>query len=201
MNISRYFTLSCICLILLTISGCGRTPQSVYYTLSSIEDDTGLYTSTAALNDIAVGIGQIKFPDELEKPSIVTQFGQNQLMVNEIHRWGGSLKKNFTQILVENLAHLIQTDKVMARPWERYFKPDYRITMDVQQFGGRLGEYALLKVTWAVIETEKESATSIQRTFIKEPVTDSSYASLVAAQSIALAGLSLDIAATLRSGQ
>lgn len=187
--------------MIFAVCGCGRTPQAVYYTLSSIEDDAELASSSKALNDVAIGIGQVKFPDELDKLSIVTQIDRNKLVLNEVHRWAGPLKNNFTQIVVENLAYLLQTDKVMARPWESYFTPDYRINMDVQQFSGRLGEHALLKVTWVVIDKQKESKATVRRTVIKEPVADSSYLALVAAQSRALAGLSQEIAALLREGE
>ena len=40
--------------------------------------------------------------------------------------------------MTQNLALLLLSDQVMSRPWERYFKPDIRITVDVQEFSGQL---------------------------------------------------------------
>lgn len=159
--------------------------------------------SAVSMDDLSIGIGPIKFPDELDRPSIVTRSGQNQLEVNEFHRWGGSLAKNVTQVVVENLASLMKTDKVMARPWERYFKPDFRIALDIRQFDGRLGEYVLLKTTWSVFKKEKDLPALVHRSIIKEAVADDSYAALVAAQSKAIYRLCQQIAGFLspQSGQ
>ncbi len=110
----------------------GKTPQALHYTLSSIEDDVTASQSTASPGDIRIGIGPVKFPDELDRPSIVTRSSRNLLKVNEFHRWGGSLENNFTQVMVENLAILMKTNQVMARPWEPYFQPDVRIALNVQ---------------------------------------------------------------------
>ncbi len=186
-------------LIALLGAGCtGQTPQSVYYILSPMQNDTSDSASAVERDAIAIGIGPVTFPDELNRPAIVTQSGQNQLTVNEFHRWGGSLEKNVTRVLVENIALLMRTDQVMARPWERYFTPDLRIALDIQRFGGRLGEYASLNTTWIVFSGKKDDPAAVHRSVIREPVTDDSYDALVAAQSKALAGLSKEIAAALR---
>jgi uncharacterized lipoprotein YmbA len=195
-RIYLYFALSL--LITLLGAGCtGKTPQSVYYTLNAAEDTDVAFQLTAPLKDILIGIGSVKFPDELDRPSIVTRSGQNRLEVNEFHRWGGSLEKNFTRVMVENLSTLMKTDQVMTRPWERYFKPDVRITLDIRQFDGRLGEYAALNLTWMAFEKNKDEPTIARRSNIKEPVTDSSYDALVAAQSRATSRLCQEIAEAL----
>ncbi len=186
------------CLIALT--GCGgRSPQADFYTLSSIEEMGETLASREATSDLSIGIGPVKFPDELDRPSIVTRSSQNRLNVNEFHRWGGSLQENFTRVMVENLAYLIDTDHVVARPWERYFKPDYRIAMNVQQFSGKLGEFAALKATWMIFNDKKDVPLLVKKTIIKEPVTDNSYDALVAAKSEVLAGLCQEIAAALQA--
>ena len=193
----NYFSLLLLaCLIALT--GCGgRSPQADFYTLSSMEQIGEMSATTVAENTMAIGIGPVKFPDELERSSIVTHSGENRLKVNEIHRWGGSLRENFNRVMVENLAYLLKTDRVVARPWERYFKPDYRIAMNVQRFSGRLGEYAELKSTWMIFNDKKDIPVLVKKSIIQEPVTDGSYDAFVAAQSRALASLSRVIASAI----
>ncbi len=198
MNKRVYYFLALSLLIALLGAGCtGKTAQSVYYTLNSTEDGNVALQATAPPKDILIGIGSVKFPDELDRPSIVTRSGQNRLEVNEFHRWGGSLEKNFTRVVMENISLLMKTDQVMARPWERYFQPDVRITLDIRQFDGRLGEYAALNLTWMVFKKKKDKPTIVRRSDIKEPVTDNSYDALVAAQSRAISRLCQEIAEAL----
>jgi len=177
--------------------GCfGTSPPSVFYRLTPIEDTAAVQTRAVG-GGIAIGIGPIKFPDELDRFSIVTRTGRNRLEINEFHRWGGSLEKNFTRVMEENLALLTKTDQVMTRPWERYFQPDVRLALDIRQFDGRLGEYASLNVTWMVIGPEGDVPLLVRRTIIQEAVADDSYDALVDAQSRAVARLCREIAEAL----
>lgn len=187
-----------IFLIILPFSGCtGTSPSALYYTLSPIEKNSIPDQSTIVPVDFAIGIGPVTFSDQLDRPAIVTQTGKNQININEFHRWAGSLQQNFTRVMTQNLAILLKTDQVMARPWERYFKPDIRITVDIQKFGGQLGEFAELDTTWIIIEEGKDVEAVVHRSAIKEAVTDESYEALVAAQSRALASLCEEIAKAL----
>lgn len=192
-----YFLAPCL-LITLLVAGCtGKTPQAVYYTLNVTKDTDEALQAIVVPQDILVGVGSVKFPDELDRPSIVTRSGLNRLEVNEFHRWGGSLKKNFTRVVVENISILMQTDQVMARPWERYFQPDVRIAFDISQFDGRLGEYATLNLTWMAFRKEKDEPLIVRRSDIREPVTDNTYDALVAAQSRAIFRLCREITEAL----
>lgn len=198
MNLRMYYFLAPCLLITLLVAGCtGKTPQAVYYTLNVTKDTDEALQAIVVPQDILVGVGSVKFPDELDRPSIVTRSGLNRLEVNEFHRWGGSLKKNFTRVVVENISILMQTDQVMARPWERYFQPDVRIAFDISQFDGRLGEYATLNLTWMAFRKEKDEPLIVRRSDIREPVTDNTYDALVAAQSRAIFRLCREITEAL----
>lgn len=178
-------------------AGCfGTTPPAVFYSLTPIGDAPAIQP-LAAEGKIAIGIGPIKFPDELDRAAIVTRSGRNRLEVNPFRRWGGSLEKNFTRVMEENLALLVKTDRVMARPWERHFQPDVRLALDVRQFDGRLGEYAFLNVTWMIVGPEGDAPLLVRRSIIQEAVADNGYDALVEAQSRALAGLCEEIAAAV----
>jgi len=193
-----------ICLLLImglvvigVCSGCfGRSSPSIFYSLTPIEN-VATNQPLAAGGGIAIGIGPIKFPDELNRSSIVTRSGRNRLEVNEFYRWGGSLEKNFSRVMEENLAFLMKTDRVMTRPWERYFQPDVRIGLDIRQFDGRLGEYASLNTTWMIVGPEGDTPLIVRRTIIQEAVDDDSFDALVDAQSRAVAKLCREIAGAL----
>jgi uncharacterized protein len=184
-------------MVLGVCSGCfGTSPPSVFYSLTPIAD-TAAVQMPAVGGAIAIGIGPIKFPDELDRFSIVTRTGRNRLEINEFHRWGGSLEKNFTRVMQENLALLMKTDQVMTRPWERYFQPNVRLALDIRQFDGRLGEYASLNTTWVIVGPEGDTPLIVRRTIIQESVVDDSYDALVDAQSRAIARLCREIAEAL----
>lgn len=177
--------------------GCmGTTPEAQYYTLSSSSEplERPMGDSFARL---AIGLGPISFPDELNRPSIVTRSSKNRLEVNEFHRWGGSLERNFTQVMIDNLTLLLKTDQIMRRPWERFFSPDYRITLNIRQLDGQVGEYASLKATWMIFGKKMDKPHVIRRSTIREPVNGDDFDSFVAAQSKAVFKLSSEIAASL----
>jgi len=195
---SRTTILILLCLLVIGLgAGCtGTTSPATFYSLRPI-DDSGSMQPTELSEPMAIGIGPIKFPDELERAPIVTRTGRNRLEINEFHRWGGSLRMNFTRVMEENLALLMKTDKVMARPWERFFDPDVRVALDIRQFDGHLGEFASLNVTWMIVGPEGDKSLLVRRTIIQETVADESYDALVDAQSRAIAKLCREIAMAL----
>lgn len=189
------------CALLLTLAavlaGClGKTPAAVYYTLTPVAAELGTPVAHAD-GQRSIGIGPVKFPDELDRPAIVTRSGSNRLEVNAFRRWGGSLKKNVTRVIEENLAYLLQTERIMSRPWERDFQPDVRIALDIRRFDGRLGEHADLNATWVLIDPEEDAPLHVGRTILQEATDGGDYDALVAAQSRALAGLCREIADAL----
>jgi len=67
-------------------------------------------------------------------------------------------------------ATLLPSSLVAAFPWEDYFDPDYRVYMEVQQFDGRLGQYAQLVITWTITTQEARKILLVRKSLIREPV-------------------------------
>ena len=196
----RFFHWNLSVLLLLVLCSCGGTsPSASYFTLSPMDMKTSETLPLSLPPDTAIGIGPVTFPDTYDRPSIITKEGPNQISINEFHRWAGSLKQNFTQVMTQNLATLLQSDQIMARPWERYFKPDIRITMDIQSFTGQLGSFAELKATWMIIDETGQGEALVHRSEFKEPVIDDGYSAFVGAQSRVLARFSKEIAEAILS--
>ncbi len=193
-NLVRYILAGTL---LLGLTSCSMsTPKPTYYTLTA-DETIAATSSTQASSTLAIGIGPVNFPSELDRPSIVTRSGQSRLVINEFHRWGGSLEKNFLKVLADNLAQELQTDQVMVRPWEHYFQPDIRLTLDVHQFDGRLGKSATLKLTWTLFTIAETGKGKVHRNAFTEPVENESYDALVGAQSRLIKTLSKEIAAAI----
>jgi uncharacterized lipoprotein YmbA len=85
-------------------------------------------------SDISVGIDQLKFPDFLLRPQIVTQSSANKMDYAEYDRWAESLDENFSRVMAENLSKLIPTENVYVFPWKSSTVIHYRLTFAVTQF-------------------------------------------------------------------
>lgn len=183
----------------LFLHGCGgKSGPTTFYTLSPIETapEGGPSVSAGKAN---IGIGPVTFPAELDRQRIVTRSGRNRLEINEFHRWGGTLEDNFMRVLTENLSMLLDSNRVMAQPWERYFTPDYRVVIEVRRFDGRLGEYASLNATWMILKTGVDKPVVVRQTIVQETAAAEGYDALVAAQSAVSAAVSREIAKALQS--
>ena len=143
---------------------------------------------------VAVGVGPLQMPKIIDRPQIVSRTGLNRINVDEFHRWAGSIYEDFLTVLAMNLSSLLKTNLVAAYPWEDYFDPDYRVYMEVNQFDGRLGEYALLNITWTITGRQPTDLLRVRNSVIKEAVQSADYEDLVAAESRILAALSREMA-------
>lgn len=192
----RIFVVLCAAMM----AGCGGgSPQAIYYNLSTIVDSGAGPKPLAEQTDLAIGIGPVKFPDSLDRSSIVTSITDNRLKIDAVHRWGGSLEQAFNAVLVENIAYLLGTDQVVARPWGRYFKPDIGIAVDVHRLSGVLAEKATLRATWMIFDHETKTPFVTKTSTIDEPSRAATYDSLVAAQSRAVATLCKEISVAINA--
>jgi uncharacterized protein len=178
--------------------GClGRSPAPSFYTLTPVQDQVVAGRSNAA-RQAAIGIGPVKLADYLDESLIVTRTSDNQAIKAQFHRWAGSFKDNFTNVLADDLGFILSTDRVYLYPWRLSVPVDYQVMVDVVRCDGRLGEAAWLEARWSILAGPDKKLLKTNRSSIREPVTGSQYADLVAAQSRAVAKLSQEIAAAIQ---
>jgi hypothetical protein len=184
-----------VCMVIFILTGCrSATTPIEFYALTPL---TGIVETdkAAGLGDaVAVGVGPLQMPKIIDRPQIVSRTGLNRITVDEFHRWAGSIYEDFLTVLALNLSALLQTNRVAAYPWEEYFDPDYRVYLEVNQFDGRLGEYALLNVTWTLTGRQPGDILRVRNSVIKEAVQSGDYEAFVAAESRILAALSREVA-------
>ena len=181
--------------VLVFLAGCrSSTPPVEFYTLSPLTSVSEADKVAGLRDNIAVGVGPLQIPNIIDRPQIVTRIGPNKINVDEFHRWAGSVYEDFLRVVTMNLATLLPSSLVVAFPWEDYFDPDYRIYMEVQQFDGRLGQYAQLVITWTITTQEARKILLVRKSLIREPVQGEDYDAFVAAKSRILATLSRQIA-------
>jgi uncharacterized lipoprotein YmbA len=186
---------------LLVVLGCtGTTQKARFYKLNSLTGPESTATTHETGGGVAVGIGPIKFPDHLDRPEIVTRTSSNALQLAEFDRWAGSLEKDFSRILAENLSILLSTDYIFMFPFTQAAPIDYRVAVEVVRFDGQLGKNATLIARWSVVEGgEKKALKSVRRSTITKAANGKSYEAMVAALSRTVEELSREIAKTIKA--
>src|SRR6202043_1164285 len=123
------------------VAGCSvLSPQpdrSEFFILSPVSDSAGMATkpaSTSPDSQLTVGVGPVDFPDYLRRLPVVTRVAPNRVDLSDERRWAEPLDKNFTRVLSENLAVLLDTQRIEKYPWALRTKVDYQIEVDVQRF-------------------------------------------------------------------
>lgn len=200
------------------LAGCASSPPSYFYTLTPLpetRDRTGDIDGGA----IALGIGPVVFPQFLDRPQIVTRDGANRLALDEFRRWGGTVQDDFLRVWGENLAHLLNTSRILVFPSESRMPLDFRITAEVVGFEGTDDTEALLRVRWAVMDSYLEQTLAMREDSYRCPIVSQPQlvtgdaaspgstratdgpdtAALVAALSRCLGEFSRDVAAVVRA--
>ena len=184
---------------MVVFAGCrGKTPPVKFYTLSTINQTSEKTPQAEMSRSVAIGVGPMEIPKALDRPQIVLRVSPNRFEINEFNRWAGSLYDDFLAVLTENLSVLLKSNLIAAHPWEDFFNPDFRITLDVHRFDGSLGDHIVLNVTWTITDGEGRNPLAVHKTIIREPVMGTDFEALVAAKSRALADLSQEIAREIK---
>jgi uncharacterized lipoprotein YmbA len=171
------------------ILGCASTPAR-FYTLSAE------LTPAAQAPRIAVVVGPVSIPSDVDRPQMVLKDGPNQVRIDEDNRWAAPLGDAIASVVAENLATLLGTPRVTLFPDRMAGDGAYGVTIEVQQFVSEPGSAATLSAVWTV-RRGADGRTETGRTRVREPVTGSGYEALAAAHSRALAVMSREIADTL----
>ena len=180
-------------LIVLTAAmaaGCASAP-SRFYTLNATATGEG-----ASQANFAVVVRPVTIPAEVDRPQFTIQMTQNQVVVDEFNRWAEPLNSSIARVVAADLATLLGTPRVTSVPLAG-FTPDYRVTIDIQKFVSEPGKMVRIDALWVVGKASGDTLSG--HTVAGESVTDGSYDALAAAHSRALAKVSADIAAVIRT--
>jgi len=181
-------------LIPLLLIGCSSSPKTHYYTLNSppIPD-----TRSAAMGPVIL-IGPVTLPDLVDRPQLVLRSGDNQVEISDTHRWAQSLKSEVARTLAANLALEADAPRVYLLGQTLSDEADLRIAVDILRFESAPASHATIEAQWSV-RHKGTSKPITARGIVREAVEGNTHADLVAAHSRAIAKLSREIAATLRT--
>jgi uncharacterized lipoprotein YmbA len=179
--------------IAVAAAGCASAP-SRFYTLNS--------TATANTNGLpaasySVAIGPVTVPAVVDHAQFTVQVEPNRVKLEEFNRWAEPLNQNIASVVAGDLAALLGTSQVAAGPLAN-FQPDYSVSIRIQRFDTVPGQSVLVEALWVIHKTAGGASQS-GHTIASETVTNSSFDALAAAHSRALAKVSADIAAAIRS--
>lgn len=175
-------------LLVIVLMGCSHSPATRYYDLGPLLE-RGVPVQKEPC--VTIGIGPVKIPEYLDRSGIVTRVTSHELMVAEFNKWAEPLEENFPRILADNLSSLLCTKTVLIFPWKGSMSLDYRVYVDVIRMDGKLGETAVLDVSWTIMGgADKKGALLMERSSYNEPTGGQDYGDFVAAQSRNVAALS-----------
>jgi uncharacterized lipoprotein YmbA len=189
-------TLPLLGVVLAALAGCAAAPSSRFYILSPVQADSA---APAPGHAATVGVGPIGLPRYLDRPQIAVRNGNYELRYSETHRWAEALRDIVTDVLAENLAVLVPTDRVAVFPWARSLTIDYQVVVDISQFEADAKGNVVLSAYWKLYREGTPEILAMKKTAISETTGGNEYREIVAAQSRALAGLSREIAAAIRT--
>jgi uncharacterized lipoprotein YmbA len=182
------------CVTLFLLAGCSRSPRVTFYTLNTVAPAEKL-----APAHISVTVGSVTLPGLVDQPQLVVRTGINQVDILEIHRWAEPLRGEVPRIIAADLMLLLPQSLVSIYPQNAGLDADYRVHVDIQRFEFSVTDGASLDALWSVRRIGGDSPKKIGHTVVSEPAGAVGYDALVAAQSRALAAVSLDIAQALRA--
>ncbi|AUT58756.1 PqiC family protein [Paraburkholderia sp. SIMBA_049] len=186
---------ACVCVAAaITLLAACSSPRSNFYTLSP---DTTLESAGAPLS-VSVVVGPVTVPDLVDRPQLVTRVSGNEVKLNEFARWGEPLKSGVADVIAADLTRLLGSQRVSVSSQMVAGTEACRVRVDILQFDSMPGEAVAVDALWTVRVTGR-TALLTGRSTIREPVQGADDAALVAAHSRALAAVSRDIAAAIRS--
>jgi hypothetical protein len=183
------------CLLVAALSGCfGNNRPIEFYTLSPLPRPAG---GAGGAPGTIIAVYPAAIPAAIDRPQIVTRTDENQIMLSEFNRWGGTLKEEISRTLIENLGILLADRRVSVMGDSLAVDPAYLVAVTFNRFDGRLGDSVWLNAAWTVRDQKHKQTLTVKTSILQEKILGSGYAELVSAQSRALGTLSHEIAAEL----
>ena len=198
MNRSIYPALQ-TAVITLLLAGCGtfspRPDPSRFFTLSSLpEVEQARLKNSTRPEKMFLGVGPIKFPSYLDRQEIVVRTAQNRFDVSEHDRWAEPLQENFSRVLSENLALLLDTDLIIIYPWSPANRPSYQVEIEVLRLEANSERNGQLFARWSILDSANKKVAVVKESRVTRNAKEKSTDGSVAALSEAVGDLSREIA-------
>ena len=168
-------------------ASCATTPAPRYYTLQAFAPQAA---TRATANPVY--LAPVAIPDPVDRAEFVLSGNSSELVIDEQHRWAGSLRSLVGATLAEDLARGLGDARVTT---EEYPGRGYRVEVEISELTSRPSQEARIEAAWTVRRADGSERS--HRSSLREPA-GAGFAALADAHSRALARLSSEIAAAVR---
>ncbi len=121
-----------------------------FYVLTSLTDQVPEGLEVRRPGPLAIGIGPVDLAEYLDRPQIQTRLSENEVRFSGVDRWAGPLRDNFARTLTENVAMLLETERMYSHPWYQDASIDYSVRVHVMRFEWNAAGYAELLAAWEI---------------------------------------------------
>ena len=168
---------------------------SRFYVLTSLAE-SGEEPASAPDRDLSIGVGPVTLAPYLERATLITRVGSNQVEFSKIDRWAEPLPGHFARIQATNLGTLLGT-RVIQYPWYSSTQPDYSVEIHVLRFERNSDGNAQLKARWTVRDGVGQLLEARESSLTERAASATTEGSVIAL-SEAAADLSREIVDTIR---
>lgn len=174
----------------LLVSACvGTSRPAKFYSLQGISSQDGAAVSNVQMT---IGIEEVKIPDYLDKPQIVTVKDNSvELGFSEMNRWSEALSAMMQRTIAADMSVYLPRSVVKARNLSRETF-DYVVFVEVDKFDGAFDNQVHLRAWWYALNRDGKIVVR-ERGEFSQPAGDS-YDELVRAESRLTAELARQIA-------
>jgi uncharacterized lipoprotein YmbA len=157
-------------------AGCSvLSPQpdrSKFFILTPVSDSAPTAAESASTgldSQLTIGVGPVEFPDYLRRLPVVTRVAPNRIDFSDEERWAEPLDKNFVRVLSENLATLLDTERIEKYPWALRDKVNYQVEVNVQRFETTTDGQTQLVASWIIRDVSSDKILYASKTTAGAP--------------------------------
>lgn len=173
------------------LTGCGTTPPTHFYVLSSAAPLDDIHS-----DGLSLGVGPVKVANYLDRVQIALKT-DNALMVDDFNHWAEPLAVGVQRVMMEELAVQLGTVNVVQFPWRADEVPDLRVKILVLELN-RIDDKAIIKAAWSLARTDTREKLYQGVETLEQAVHHPGYDALVRAYSSLLHELSISMASVIR---
>jgi len=149
-------------------------------------------------NTLSVSVKPVRLPAYLDSKGIVTRVAGNELRQGALDRWAEPLDDGFARALGQNLATLLETDRVITTVWYGKELPTYTVGVEVERFEPSTDRTATLVARWSLRRGSDDGVIAVRESRHVHNIAGDSATAAVEALSACVADFSRDIAAAIQ---
>ena len=186
-------------LLMLLLAGCGSSPPTQFYTLTSVPGASRVPFAFSRAQPITVG--RVELPGDLDRDALVTRIGANRLNVSDQDRWGGPFDEMIQRVLTSDLSSRLPTGMVLA-PGDPVPASGARtVKLTIRQFVGDSTGQVVLEADWSLLTGSPPKPVLIRHEHLTDEAGSGKAPAIVAAMSRLLARIADRIADTVAASR